>query len=166
MWKLLLKKFGMSFLVALVYFVGLFCYGLVLYPINLPYLLKIPAEADYLFAMIFALIFVSVATVRVRTKYCLEEDMFFAHKDEKAPPLIWRVVCSREFLADVIVFAVWALAPIVFSGVTSGAPWHSVIVGILTLSVGSITFFALLDCLLYIISRRKADKHLRKREKS
>ena len=165
MWKLLLKKFGMSFLVALVCFVGMFCYGLVLYPINLPYLLKISAEADYVFAMIFALIFVSVATIRVRTKYCFEEDLFFAG-EEDAPSLLRRVVTSQEYLADVIVFAVWVLIYAGVVGGTSGAPWYRVVLGSAILLVSSVMAFAVLDCLLYVIARKKADKQLRKRKEN
>ena len=165
MWKLLLKKLGMSFLVAVVCFVGMFCYGLVLYPINLPYLLKMPAETDYVFAMIFALIFVSVATIRVRTKWCFEEDLFFA-VEEDAPPLMRRVVTSQEYLADVIVFAVWVLIYTGVVGGTSGAPWYRVVLGSAILLVSSVLAFAVLDCLLYVIARKKADKQLRKRKEN
>lgn len=161
MWKLLLKKLGMSVITVLVFFVGAFGYGLVIAPFNLPYLLKLPAEANEVFGAIFMLVFVCVVTVIVRADWCIEEDMFCQDEDEQRP-LFWRVLISCEFLADVIVFAVEWLVFVTVIGVTSGEPWFSVALGVVLLVLGATAAFAVLDCLLYIIARKRADHRLRK----
>ncbi|MBR3778520.1 MAG: hypothetical protein IKL13_02185 [Clostridia bacterium] len=142
---------------------GIFCWGLVIYPFNIPYLLHLPAEeTDAVIGTVFALLFVCVATVAVRTKWCLEEDLFLLSEDEKARPLFLRVVTSEEWIADGIVFAVWALTLAVVSGITSGAIWYRVVLGVVELTLGSTALFAVLDCVLYAIARKRADRRLRK----
>lgn len=163
MWGLLLNKFGRSLLTILAFFAGVFCWGLVIYPFNLPYLLHLPSETtDAVIGTVFALLFVCVATVMVRTNWCLEEDMFWQREDEKARPLFLCVLTSREWLADVIVFAVWDLLFQGYIGITSGVAWYTVFVVTAALVVGSTLAFSLLDCLLYVIARKRADRRLRK----
>ena len=159
-----LKKFGLSLLNIIAFFVGIFLWGLTLYPFNFPYLLKLPQEADHIIATVFALTFVCIAVVMVRTKWCFETDLFFAKKDEKVPPLAWRIITSQEFVADVIVFAVWVLGLFTWIAATSDAPWYRAVPTVALLVVGGTILFAALDCLLYVIARKKADKQLRKRE--
>lgn len=162
-----LKKFGLSLLNIVAFFVGIFLWGLTLYPFNFPYLLKLPQEADYVIATVFALTFVCIAVVMVRTKWCFENDLFFAKKDEKAPPLVWRIVSSQEFIADVIVFAVWGLGIYTAAAITSETVnvWYVAVLAVLAITIVSTAAFAVLDCLLYVIARKKADKQLRKRDK-
>lgn len=155
-----LKKFGLSLLNIVAFFVGMFLWGLTLYPMNLPYLLKLPQDVDYILGFAFALAFVCIIVVSVRTKWCFETDLFFAKKDEKVPPLVWRIVSSQEFIADVIVCAVWVLGISVSVGVTSRAPWYSVVLGTVLLILITTLPFAAFDCLLYAIAREKADKRL------
>lgn len=165
MLKLVLKKFGLSFLTLLGLFVGLFVWGLVVFPFNLPYLLQLPTdETNLVTGSICALLFVSIVTVSVRTKWCFETDLFFAKPEEKPPHLLMRIITSQEFLADVIVFAVWMLGIFVSVGGTSGAPWYLVVLGTVLLILITTLPFAAFDCLLYTIARKKADKRLYKRE--
>jgi hypothetical protein len=159
-----LKKFGLSLLNIIAFFVGIFLWGLTLYPFNFPYLLKLPQEADHIIATVFALTFVCIAVVMVRTKWCFETDLFFAKKGEKVTPLVWRIVSSQEFIADVIVFAVWVIGLFTWIAATSGAPWYRAVPTVALLVVGGTILFAALDCLLYVIARKKADKQLSKRE--
>lgn len=164
MFLLVLKKFGLALLNIVAFFVGIFLWALTLYPFNFPYLLKLPQEADYVIAIVFALTFVCIAVVMVRTKWCFETDLFFAKEGEKAPPLIWRIVSSRDFIADVIVFATMVLGLFTWTAATSDAPWYRAVPTVALIVVGGTIVFAALDCLLYVIARKKADKRLRKRE--
>ena len=167
MWMLLLKKLGLSFLTLLGLLAGVFLWALTIYPFNFPYLLQLPfEETNAVTSSVFALLFVCIVTVAVRTKWCFETDLFFAEKDEKARPLVVRIITSQEFLADVIVFAVWVLGIYTFVAVTSETitVWYIAVLCVLALVVGGTAVFAPLDCLLYVIARKKADKQLRKRE--
>ena len=167
MWKLLLHKFGRSLLTIGALIVGIFCWGLTIYPFNLPYLLHLPAEeTDGVIAIVFTTLFVSVATVIVRTNWCIEEDLFWQSEDEPPRPLFLRVLRSREWLADVIVFAVWALLFQGYIGITSGVAWHSVVLVTVMLVAGSAAAFAPLDCLLYVLARKRADRRLRRLQRS
>lgn len=161
MWKLLLEKLGMSVLVVCCFLIGIFGYSLTLAPINLPFLLKLPVEADSIFAAVFALLFVCVATVITRTTRCIEEDMFLM-EDGKLGSLLRCVLTSWEYIADVIVFALLNLILEIVIGVTSGAPWYAVVSGIAIMVVGGMLAFALLDCILYVFARKRADRRLRK----
>lgn len=158
-----LKKFGLSLLNIVAFFAGIFLWALTLYPFNFPYLLKLPQEADYVIAIVFALTFVCIAVVMVRTKWCFENDLFFVKKDEKAPPLVWRIVSSQEFIADVIVFAVWGLGLFTWIAATSDAPWFRAVPTVALCVMAGTLVFGILDCLLYVIARKKADRKLRKR---
>ena len=161
MLKLVLKKFGLSFLTILGLFAGLFVWGLAVFPFNLPYLLQLPTdETNLVTGSICALLFVSIVTVSVRTKWCFETDLFFAKSEDKAPHILVRIITSQEFLADVIVFGTWMLGIFVSIGVTSGAPWYRVVLGTVLLILITTIPFAAFDCLLYIIARKKADKQL------
>ena len=164
MFLLVLKKFGLALLNIVAFFVGIFLWALTLYPFNFPYLLKLPQEADYVIAIVFALTFICIAVVMVRTKWCFETDLFFAKEGEKAPPLIWRIVSSRDFIADVIVFAAMVLGLFTWIAATSDAPWYRTVPTVALCVVAGTLVFGILDCLLYIIARKKADKRLRKRE--
>ncbi len=164
MWRLLLGKVGMSLLTIGCFFVGMFGYGLILLPFNLPYLLKISADAEYYFMGIFALVFVCVATVMVRAKWCFETDLFFSSADTRLRSLFLRVVRSQEFVADLIVFALWDLVMITITGVRSQVPWYAAVTGNAVLLVGGTLVFAVLDCVLYIIARKRADRRLPRRE--
>lgn len=161
-----LKKFGLSLLNIIAFFVGIFLWGLTLYPFNFPYLLKLPQEADHIIATVFALTFVCIAVVMVRTKWCFETDLFFAKKGEKVPPLVWRIVSSQEFIADVIVFVLWIVGIYTFAAITSETMtvWYVAVLALLAITIVATAVFAALDCLLYVIARKKADKQLRKRE--
>ena len=164
MWRLLLKKLGMSILTICCFLIGVFCYSLVLAPVNLPFLLKLPADADTVFAAVFALLFVCAVTVISRAKWCLEEDMLVT-EDGKLGSLFRCVLTSQEFLADVIVFAVCDLALVTVIGVTSGVLWYTVLAGIAMMVVGGTLAFAVLDCALYVMARKRVDRKLRKIQK-
>ena len=160
-----LKKLGLSLLNIVAFFVGIVLWALTIYPFNFPYLLQLPfEETNAVTASVFAVLFVCIVTVAVRTKWCFETDLFFAKEGEKAPPLIWRIVSSQEFIADVIVFAAMVLGLFTWIAATSDAPWYRAVPTVALIVVGGTIVFAALDCLLYVIARKKADKRLRKRE--
>jgi hypothetical protein len=154
----------MSVLVVCCFLIGVFCYSLVIAPFNLSFLLKLPADADVVFAAVFALLFVCVATVVSRTKWCLEEDMLQT-EEGKVGTLFLCVLTSQEFLADVVVFAAWDFVTSVSIGVTSTAAWWWLLLGTVMLVVCSSLLFAALDCMLYVIARKRADRKLRKNQK-
>lgn len=161
---LLLKKLGRSVLAICCFLIGVFCYSLVLAPINLPFLLKLPADADTVFAAVFALVFACVATVISRAKWCLEEDMLRT-EDGKLGSLLRCVLASREWIADVIVFAAYDLVLATVIGVTSEAPWYTVAAGVAMLVVGGALAFGVLDCLLYVLARKRGERKLKKRKR-
>lgn len=162
-----LKKFGLSLLNIVGLVVGIFLWALTIYPFNFPYLLHLPADETNMVTMsVFALLFVCIVVVMVRTKWCFETDLFFAKKGEKVPPLVWRIITSQEFVADVIVFAAWVLGIYTFAAISSETVnvWWAAVLSVLAITVVATAVFAPLDCLLYVIARKKADKQLRKRE--
>ena len=115
-----LKKFGLSLLNIVGLVVGIFLWALTIYPFNIPYLLQLPfEETNAVTGSVFALLFVCIVTVAVRTKWCFETDLFFQQKDEKPRPLVVRIITSQEFLADIIVFAVWIVGIYTFAAISS-----------------------------------------------
>ena len=167
MWLLLLKKLGLSFLTLLGLLAGIFLWALTIYPFNFPYLLQLPfEETNALTGSVFSILFVCIVTVAVRTKWCFETDLFFVKRGEKAPPLVWRIVTSQEFIADLIVFAAWMVGIYTFAATTSETVnvWWAAVLSVLAITVVATTAFAPLDCLLYVIARKKADKQLSKRD--
>lgn len=159
-----LRKLGLSFLVILDFVIGIFCWALTIYPFNFPYLLRLPEDAtNSILSVSCGLLFVSIVTVRVRTKWCYENDLFFSKEDHRFLSLVKRIVISPEFITDTIVFAVWMLALGVWAA-PSGTPWYAFLLGFLTSLLVCAPVFAVLDCLLYVIARKKADKQLFRRE--
>ena len=168
MFRLLLRKFGMSLLTLVNAFLGVFLWALTLYPFNFPYLLKLPQYTNEIIMTAFVLIFLSVITVTVRTKWCYEKDLFFLKKGEEGPPLIVRIVTSQEFIGDIIVFAAWILGVYIFAAITSDTVtvWYAAVLTVLGITLGATAIFALFDCLLYIIARKRADRRLRRRDEN
>lgn len=160
---LLLKKIGMSLLVLGILFVGFFLWALTIYPFNFPYLLHLPAdETNAITGSLFSLIFLCIVTVTVRTKWCYDNDLFFAKEEKGLLSLFRRILTSRDFVADVIVFALYVLAICITAIPTNvRLAW---ILGTILLMVGSSLAFGLFNCLLYVLARRRADKLLRKRK--
>ena len=163
MFRLLLRKFGMSLLTAVNAFLGAFLWGLTLYPMNLPYLLKLPQYINEVTMVGFVLTFVSVITVIVRTKWCYENDLFFLKKGEEGPPLILRIVKSHEFIGDAIVCAFWTALVVIRAGVGMHVRFWAVVLGSILLTVGVTAVYGVWDCLLYILARKRADRQLRRR---
>ena len=166
MFRLLLRKFGMSLLTLVNAFLGVFLWALTLYPFNFPYLLKLPQYTNEIIMTAFVLIFLSVITVTVRTKWCYEKDLFFLKKGEEGPPLIVRIVTSQEFIGDTIVCAFWTSLIVIRVGVGMQAPFLAVVLVTSLLTVGVTAVYGMFDCLLYIIARKRADRRLRRRDEN
>lgn len=165
MWKRLLQKLGLSLLAIGGFVAGIFCWALAIYPFNLPYLLHLPSETtDLIIGSVCGLLFTCIVTVSVRTKWCFENDLFFSKEDRKLRSLIKRIVTSPEFIADIVVFALWMLIIALLPGTPSGTPWYALVLGTATMMVVGTAVYAVVDCLLYVIARKKADKQLYKRE--
>lgn len=162
----LLKKIGMSILVFGILFVGIFLWALTIYPFNFPYLLHRPAdETNAITGSLFALTFLCIVTITVRTKWCYDNDLFFSKEDNKLFSVMRRIVTSREWIADVIIFEMYVLAVAV--GVAPAPmPWGAWIVGTTMIVVVSSLVFGLVDCLLYVIARKRADRRLRRRNEN
>lgn len=161
---LLLKKIGMSLLVLGILFVGFFLWALTIYPFNFPYLLHLPAdETNAITGSLFSLTFLCIVTVTVRTKWCYDNDLFFSKEDRRLLSLLRRIVTSRDFVADVIIFELYVVAASVIA-VPSNVVWFAWILGTILLMMASSLAFGLFDCLLYVLARKKADKLLRKRK--
>ena len=135
-------------------FVGLFGFYLVLGPFNLPYLLKLPQYSEYIFALVFSLVFVSVATVYVRTGYCQRAGLHL----EKKTGLFRQVLSFREFWMELLVFALLNMAFYVWIGIDSQAVWWWIVLGSLLLTFGATLVFALVDCLLWVISFKRVKR--------
>ena len=135
-------------------FLGLFGFYLVFGPFNLPYLLKLPEYFLYIFGGVFSLVFVSVAAVYVRTGYCKREGLY----PEEQKSLFRQVISFREFWMELLVFALLNMVFHLWIGIDSQAVWWWVLVGSLLLTAGATMAFALVDCLLWMISFRKAKK--------
>ena len=142
----------------------MFLWGLTLYPANLPYLLKLPQESESVIALIFALAFVCIVVVTVRTKWCYETDLFLGETGDKWWHLPWRIVTSWEFWMDVVVFALYVLVLNILALVPNGVLWWVFLVETIVLLIVSSAVFGVFDCLLYILARRKANRQLRKRQ--
>ena len=149
--KLFLKKLLTAPLYLGAMFVGLFGFYLVLGPFNLPYLLKLPQYSEYIFALVFSLIFVSVAAVYVRTGHCRRERIYPAEKQG----LFRQVLFFREFWMELLVFALLNMAFYLWIGIDSQAVWWWILLGSLLLTVGATLVFALVDCLLWMISFKR-----------
>lgn len=161
---LILKKIAMSLLVLGILFVGFFLWALTIYPFNFPYLLHLPAdETNAITGSLFSLIFLCVVTVTVRTKWCYDNDLFFAKEEKGLLSLFRRIVTSRDFVADVIVFALYVLA-ICIIAIPTNVVWLAWILTTLLLMVIGSPVFGLFNCLLYVLARKRADKLLRKRK--
>ena len=164
MWRMLFKKFGMSFVVAFVFLLGILGYALVIAPFNITYLLKIPAALETNFAWGFAALFACVVTVIVRTDWCYHSDFLLPKEGEKWHHRILRAATSQELLADLIVCAFWWL---VFYGIVvirEDVNWIKVAWKLPLLVVGDTLMFGLVDTLLYVIARKRADRRLKRRK--
>ncbi len=165
-WELFLfflKKIGMSLLTIGGFLAGIFCWGLAIYPFNFPYLLHLPSEeTDLVISSICGLLFVYIVTITVRTKWCYDNDLFFSKEDNRFIALVGRIVKSQEFIADVAVFALYVSVIAIAAGISVDAPWYSILTGTAAMAVGEAWIFAVLDCLLYVIARKRADRRLRK----
>lgn len=161
---LFFKKLGLSLLNVAAFFVGMFLWGLTLYPANLPYLLKLPQESESVIALIFALTFVCIVVVTVRTKWCYETDLFLGETGDKWWHLPWRIVTSWEFWMDVVVFALYVLVLNILALVPNGVLWWVFLVETIVLLIVSSAVFGVFDCLLYVLARRKANRQLRKQQ--
>ena len=162
---LVLKKLALSLLGIVVWFVGLYCWALIIYPMNLPYLLHMQADfIDEITASVFSLTFVSIVMVSVRTRWCFEEDLFFDRDDRRLWSLVRRIVTSREFIADECVCALWCVAPSAAAALRTGAPLFVFILCTIAIIIAVTTVYGVFDCILYVLARRRADRRLRKRK--
>ena len=156
--KLFFKKLGMLIIYLFVAFVGIFGYSMTLRVLNLPYLLGLPAEIEYLFALVFASLFVAIVVVTVRTNRCYEEDLFF--EGEKS--LFMRIVTSREYIAEQAVMTVVGFVWVLAVGISGKYPVPILILGALlgTLCIGSVS--AVINLVLWMVSRWCANRKLQK----
>lgn len=152
--KLFLKKLFTVPLYVFSAFVGLYGILMVLLPFNLPYLLKVPEEVMLVVYFLLSLVFVSVVAVIVRTDHCRKT--FALEPDEK--PLVLRVLTFREYIAEVAVFALLAAVFQLWIGITAGAAFGVLVLVTLSLVIGSTLAFAVVDCLVWMISAKKAHK--------
>ena len=152
--KLFFKKLLTAPLYVGAMFLGLLGFYLVLGPFNLPYLLKLPSYSEYIFAGVFSLVFVSVATVYVRAGYCRREG--FCPEEQKS--LFHQVISFREFWMELLVFALLNMVFHVWIGIDTQAVWWWILLGSLLLTFGATLAFALLDCLLWMISFKRAKR--------
>ena len=160
MWRLVLHKLFMSLLTVVCFFAGIVGYTLVLAPFNFTYLLHIPAEWETSFAWAFAGLFVCVATVLVRTDWFYQNDFLLPQPGEKWYHRFLRAATSREFLGDLIVCVFWWMVYIGIIVATNEVNWLKVAWRAPLLIVGNTLIFGVLDCLLYVIARKRADCRL------
>ena len=166
MWKLLLHKFWMSLLTAISFLAGIIGYTLILAPFNLTYLLRIPADWETAFAWAFAILFVCVATVLVRTDWFYQNDFLLPQQGEKWYHRFLRAATSREFLGDLIVYVFWWVVCLSIIVATNEVDWANVAWKAPLLIVGNTLIFGVLDCLLYVIARKRADRRLRRQQRN
>ena len=152
--KLFLKKLFTVPLYVFSAFVGLYGILMVLLPFNLPYLLKVSEETMMVVYFLLSLVFVSVVAVWVRIDHCRKT--FALEPDGK--PLFLRVLTFREYILEMVVFALLATAFNLWIGITSNASIWPLILVTLGLTVAESLAFALVDCLIWMISAKRAHK--------
>ena len=101
-----------------------------------------------------SLLFASVVAVWVRTDHCRKA--FVLEPDGRS--LFVRVLTFREYRMEVIVFALLSTVFYLWVGVNSNATFWPLVAATLTLVVVSTLTFALVDCLIWMISAKRAHR--------
>ena len=153
MWKLLLKKLGMSFVALGLFVAGIFGYGLQLFPF-----LKVSETWEWILCCAFSLFIVSVVTVIIRVNRLTKHGFHQWRQGEAYRFKIQRIVMTKEFAADLIVFTFWLVGFIAVLAVTGTVDWSVFILRAILLIAGFDTVFGVGNGLLYLIACRRVDK--------
>lgn len=153
--KLFLKKLFTAPLYIVAVFGGMFGFGVLLEPLNLPFLLKFSEDVMFGVYLFLGVLFGSVVAAIVRTQH-LRSSKLFEENPEKS--LFARVVTSQEYISEQIVFLLLAVVYSVGSGVAYETPfWQSVGVTAV-LVIGGGVLFAVIDCLIWMISYKRIQR--------
>lgn len=147
--KLFFQKLLTAPLCILVAFAGVFGFGLLLEPLNLPYLLKFNDDVMFVVYVFCGVLFLSVATAIVRTQHLRSSDLFEANPEKR---LLVRVITSREYLTEQLVFVFLEAAFFVWMSASERMDWLTALIGGTILSLIGEALFAGIDCLIWIIS--------------
>ncbi len=147
--KLFLQKLLTAPLCILVAFGGVFGFGLLLEPLNLPYLLRFHDDVMFAVYIFCGVLFLSVATVMVRTQHLRSSDLFEANPEKR---LFVRVITSREYLTEQLVFVFLEAAFFVWMSASERMDWLTALIGGTILSLGGELVFAVVDAIIWIIS--------------
>lgn len=153
--KLFFKKLLIAPLYVGIGFAAMFVFVMLLQPLNLPYLLKMPEEGLYLLIIALVLLFIAVVETIVRTDQCRR--LFTLEPDGK--PLILRVLTLREYHMEVAVVAL--LSAVWIFCVGSGnetLPFWALLLGTVALSTVATTVYAVADALIWLIAAKRAHR--------
>lgn len=150
--KLFFKKLLIAPLYIGIGFAAMFVFVMLLQPLNLPYLLKMPEEGLYLLILALVLLFIAVVETIVRTDQCRQK--FLVEPDGK--PLLVRVLTFREYHMEIAVVAVLSAVYGVYIGVGQNPPFFVLVLGTLALVTVVTTVYAVADALIWLIAAKRA----------
>ncbi|MBR5524576.1 MAG: hypothetical protein IKU51_04845 [Clostridia bacterium] len=150
--RLFLKKIFLAPLYLGVAFAGMFAVALVVMPFNFAYLLKVSEETMYVVYLLLSLLFVAIVSTIVRTGYCRKEHVLEPDKR----PLFVRVITFREYIMELIVFALLIAIFGLCIGIQSTTSFWPLLLGTLALTLSGTFAFAIADCLIWMIGAKRA----------
>ncbi len=150
--KLFFKKLFTAPLYILSGFAGMFGFGMLLEPLNLPFLLKFSEDVMFGLYVFLGVLFASIVAAIVRTQHLRSSDLFEQNPEKS---LLVRVITSREYLTELCVFVLLAVGYSVGNGIAYGTPFWQAAGVTAMLTVGGGLLFAAIDCLIWIISYKR-----------
>ena len=151
--KLFFKKLLIAPLYIGIGFAAMFVFVMLLQPLNLPYLLKMPEEGLYLLIIALVLLFIAVVETIVRTDQCRRK--FSVEPDGK--PLLVRVLTFREYHMEIAVVAALSAVWIFFVGSgNENLPFWALLLGTIALSTVATTAYAVADAVIWLIAAKRA----------
>ena len=152
--RLFFKKLLIAPLYVAVGFAAAFVFALLLQPLNLTYLLKIPEEAYYMLFIVLILLFMAVVEVIVRTDHCRRT--FALEPDGRR--LVWRVLTFREYHAEMLAVAVLTAGFGLCVGLGTTRDFWALLWGTLALTAATGGVYAVADALIWLIAAKRAHR--------
>ena len=152
--RLFLKKLLLAPLYLGAVFVGMYAVALVVMPFNFGYLLKVSEETMYIVYLLLSLLFAAVVAAIVRTDYCRRKRVL--EPDGKS--LFLRVITFREYIVELIVFALLIAVFGLVIGVSQHSGFWVLTLGTLALVLVNCFLFAIANCLIWMISAKRVYK--------
>ena len=152
--KLFLKKLLIAPLYAAIGFAATFVFSLLLGPLNLPYLLKIPEETIYVLIIVLVLLFIAVVETIVRIDHCRQS--FALEPDGRR--LILRVLTFGEYHMEILAVAVLSAVFGLCIGIGVASSVWVLILGTVALTAVTATGYSVADGLISLIADKRAHR--------